>query len=943
MRYFRIAAALALALVLAGVSGRAQVAAPVQPAAPALTTPMPLDPGIRAGRLPNGLQYFLRQNPRPAKRVSLRLAVDVGSLMEDDDQRGLAHFLEHMAFNGSEHFKPGELVAFLESIGARFGPHVNASTNFDETIYMLDVPTDRDGYVDKGLTALRDFAGGASLLDEEIDKERGVVIEEWRGRLGASSRITDQQLPILFARSRYAERLPIGTPEILRTFPYQRLRDFYRTWYRADRMAVVVAGDLPLDESEKLVRARFGDLPTPGPAPRAVNAEVPGHAETLYKMVVDSEAQSWNATVAYKRPPEKEDTVGDYRRSLVRSLGLQMLNARLSEIARQPNAPFVSADAGASGIGRHLALFELSADVQAGGIAAGLEAVVREARRAQQFGFTAPELDRAKLALLAGYQRAYNDRNTADSPGLANELVRHFLSGEPAPGIAYENQLAQAFVPGVTTDEVSGLVRGLMRDDGRVVLGVAPASEGIAAPTDDTLRTALAAAMAAPVTAYTDATAGRALVPTPPAPGKVTGRREIPEVGVTVLTLSNGLQVWLKPTDFKADQVLFSAYAFGGGSTAPPEHYREAALGPALVSMGGVGGLTPVELEKVLAGRIAEATPDVDTSTHGITGSSTPKDLETALQLAYLTFTAPDLTEEALALLKRRFGAMLANQAQSPRYVFGEKVREITSSGHYTAKGLTLADVDALRLGGMQQAYRERFSNAADFTFFFVGAFTEAEITPLLEKWLAPLPSTGPRRTAFKDLGLTFPTGIQRAEVKKGKEPASQTVMAFFADTGLDEMEMHRARAAATLVGIRLRDILREQLGGTYGVNVSYGNVLPQKGYGAMNVQFGSAPERVEGLQKAVIDEITRLRSEGPSAGDLQRVQELERRELETNGRQNAYWIGSLQTVHELGWNAASIARRVERTNALTVPLLHQTITKYFPLDRYVVVTLKPE
>jgi zinc protease len=301
------------------------------------------------------------------------------------------------------------------------------------------------------------------------------------------------------------------------------------------------------------------------------------------------------------------------------------------------------------------------------------------------------------------------------------------------------------------------------------------------------------------------------------------------------------------------------------------------------------------------------------------------------------------MTDEALALLKRRFGAMLANQAQSPRYVFGEKVRDVTSSGHYTAKGLTVADVEALRLDGMQQAYRERFANAADFTFFIVGAFKEAEVTPLLEKWLAPLPSTGPRRTTFKDLGLTFPTGIQRAEVKKGKEPASQTVMAFFADTGLDEMEMHRARAAATLVGIRLRDILREQLGGTYGVNVSYGNVIPQKGYGAINVQFGSAPDRVEALQKAVVDEVTRLRTEGPSAADLQRVQELERRELETNGRQNAYWIGSLQTVHQLGWNAASIARRVERTNALTVPILHETIKKYLPLDRYVVVTLKPE
>ena len=946
-----LALLVALALVSSPVVPQAQVAAPAapapigasDPATAALDATLPVDTAVRTGRLPNGLRYFLRQNGRPAKRVSMRLAVDVGSIYEDDDQRGLAHFLEHMAFNGSANFKPGELVAFLESIGARFGPHVNASTSFDETIYMLDVPTDRAGYVDKALLALRDFAGGASLTDEEIDKERGVVLEEWRGRLGAQSRITDQQLPVIFAGSRYADRLPIGLPDVLRTFPAARVRDFYRTWYRADRMAVVVSGDLPLDEAEALVRARFGTLPTPGAAPRAVDGTVPPHAAPLYKMVTDPEAQGWNVTAIFKRAPEREDTVGAYRQSLVRSLGLQMLNARLAELARQPQAPFLSADAGSSALGRRLSMFELSAEVAEGGTAAGLEAVVREARRVQQFGFAAPELERAKRGLLAGYERAFNERNTAESPSLANELVRHFLQGEPAPGIAYEFQLAQRFVPGVTVDEVTTLMRGLVRDDSRVVLATAPTKAGATLPTDDTLKTAMAAAFAATVTPWTDGLAGRELVTTPPSPGRVTGRRQIPEVGVTVLTLSNGMEVWLKPTDFKADQVVFSAYAYGGGSLASEADFTEAALAPALVGMGGIGGLNPVDLEKVLAGRIASASPDIDSYTHGVSGSSTPKDLETALQLTYLTFTAPGLNDEGFELLKRRFGAMLQNQQQSPRYVFGEKVRELTTSGHYSAKGLTPADVERLDLNVMRRSYTDRFANAADFTFFMAGAFTEADVVPMVEKWLASLPSTGPRKTAFRDMGITFPTGTPKAEVRKGKEPASQTVMAFFADTGLNEVEMHRARAAATVVGIRLRDILREQLGGTYGVNVSFGNSAPQKGYGTMNVSFGSAPDRVEGLQKAVIDEVTRLRNEGPSADDLQKVQELERRDLETSARQNQYWLGSLQTVHMLGWDAASIGKRGERTNTLSVPVLHETIKKYFPLDRYVVVTLKPE
>jgi zinc protease len=808
---------------------------------------------------------------------------------------------------------------------------------------MLDVPTDRDGYVDKGLLALRDFAGGASLTAEEIDKERGVVLEEWRGRLGAGSRVTDQQLPVLFSGSRYADRLPIGLPETLRTFPHERLRAFYRTWYRADRMAVVVAGDLPLDEAERLVRARFGDLPTPAAPAPAVARVVPPHTETLYKMVTDSEAQRWSVTAAFKSTPEPEGTAGAYRRSIVRGLALSMLNARLAELARRADAPFLAAEAGASGLGRALSLFELSAEVPAGRTAAGLDAVVREARRVQQFGFTAPEIDRAKRGLLADYERAFNERGNAESPSLANELVRHFLQGEPAPGIAYEFEMVRGFLPGISPDDLSAEVRKLVRDDSRVVLGVAPATAGAAAPTDDTLKTALAAAFTGAVTPWSDGLAGRELVTTAPTPGKVTARRQIADIGVTVLTLSNGMEVWLKPTTFKADQVVFSAYAYGGGSLASEADYTEAALAPALVAMGGIGGLTPVDLEKVLAGRIASASPDIDSHTHGISGSSTPKDLETALQLAYLTVTAPGLSDDGFGLLQRRFGAMLENQRQSPRYLFGEKVRELTTSGHYTSKGLTAADVQALDLQVMRRDYAARFSNAADFTFFMVGAFDEATVVPMVEKWLGSLPSTGPRRTAFRDMGMTFPKGIERAEVTKGKEPASQTAMAFFADTGLNELEMHRARAASTLVGMRLRDILREQLGGTYGVSVNYGNTAPQTGYGTMTVSFGSAPDRVEGLQKAVLDELTRLRTAGPSADDLQKVQEMERRELETSATQNQYWLGSLQTVHMLGWDPATIPRRLERTNALTVKVLHETITKYFPLERYVVVTLKPE
>jgi zinc protease len=909
----------------------------------ALDRALPIDPAVRSGQLPNGMKYFIRQNGRPAKRVSMRLAVDAGSIQEESDQRGLAHFLEHMAFNGSRNFKPGELVSFLESIGARFGPHVNASTSFDETIYMLDVPSDREGYISRGLLAMSDYASGVSLIAAEVEKERGVVLEEWRGRLGAGMRIMEKQLPVIFQGSRYADRLPIGTPEIIKGAPRERVQAFYEKWYRADRMAIVVVGDIDVKEAENLVRQHFGAMPKPSRPVEDVNRTVPPNKETLYSVATDPEAQGSSVTLAFKHDVEDQKTVADYRRSLARQLVWEMINPRLSEIARRPKAPFLGAQAGADGLGRTLELVELSAAVPEGGLAAGLEALMVEARRVQQFGFGAPELDRARRELLAAYERLYKERGTTESPGYANEYVRHFLEGEPIPGIEFEYKVAATYLPTVTLDEVSALARSLITDDNRIVMAVAPEKKGAPAPTVDDLKSALARAGSAPVERYADATEGRDLVDKPPASGKVVSRRTVEGVGVTVLTLSNGVEVWLKPTDFKNDQILFSSYALGGTSLASESEYKSVSLATGLAAVGGVGGFNPVDLGKMLAGQIAQAQPSIGEYTQGINGSARPGDLETALKLNYLAMTAPNLTPDAFDLLKRRLEGALANRAESPGAVFGERVEQINTSNHYSAQALKVADLPSLNLDAMRRFYQARFANAADFTYFFVGTFSVDELTPLLEKWIGSLPSTGKKSSAPRDMGVRFPTATVREEVKKGKEPRSQTVMAFFADTGLDEFEMHRARAAANVLGIRLREILREELGGTYGVGVSYDNSLPMKGYGAMSIQFGSAPENVDKLVKAVFDEVTRLQKQGPSLDDLNKVKEMERRDLETNARQNSYWVGSLQTVHMLGWDPDGINRRLDRVEKLTPEILHGMFKKYFPMDRYTVVTLKPE
>ena len=934
-----------LAILLSTVAPFAQVSVPQAAIPPelALTRTLPIDPAVRSGKLPNGLTYFIRQNARPANRVSMRLAVNAGAIQEDADQRGLAHFIEHMAFNGTEHFKPGELVSFLESIGARFGPHVNASTSFDETIYMLEIPTDRPGYVDRGMTVLQDFAGGISLLPAEIEKERGVVLEEWRGRLGAGSRLTDKQLPVIFQGSRYADRLPIGLPEILQNAPRERLVAFYQKWYRPDQMAVVIVGDLAVAEAEKMVQSHFAGIPAAkGPVVK-VDTSVPAHQETLINMSTDPEAQGWTISVGFKGKAEHDETVGGYRKTLVESLVSQMLNLRLSELSRRPNAPFLGAQAGTSGIGRELELFELEAVVPEGKITEGLGALMQEAKRMQQYGFSNDELNRAKAGLLAGYERAYKERATSESASYANEYVRHFLQQEPIPGMEFEYKIAATYLPTVTAEEVGALAKEFITDENRVVLGVAPEKKDVPPPTPDTLRTAITRAGNAPVERWAEATAGRELVEKAPAPGKVASKRSVPEIGATVLTLSNGIEVWLKPTDFKNDQILFTAYAPGGFSLASEKDYKSASLSTALVGVGGVGGLSPVDLSKMLSGKIAQASPSISDYTEGVNGSSTPKDLETALQLNYLAYTAPNMTPDVLELVKRRLTSSLQNRDQNPRAVFGEKVEQVNTSNHYSAAALKPEDVPALSLDTMQSFYKARFANAADFTYFFVGAFTEAEITPLLEKWVASLPSTGKKTSAARDMGVKFPAAVVKEEVKKGREPASQTVLSFFADPGFDEMEMHRARAAAAVLNIRLREILREELGGTYGVSVGFGNTPPIKGYGTMTIQFGSSPDNLDKLVAASLKEIERLKTEGPSADDVSKVKELERRDLETNAKQNSYWLGSMQSVHMFGWDPAGIARRDQRTERLTQDNIKAMFNKYFPMDRYTLVTLKPE
>ena len=918
--------------------------APAQKPAFAPADPLPFDTAVTRGTLPNGLTYYIRKNTRPEKRVALQLAVKAGSVDETDQQQGLAHFLEHMAFNGSRHFKSGELIATLESTGARMGPHVNAYTSFDETVYMFQVPTDKEGIVDKGLQALADVAGGLTLDPKEIEKERGVVIEEWRGGLGAAARIRDQQIPVLFHKSKYAERLPIGKPEVLKSFTPAELRAFYTKWYRADRMALVVVGDIDVAQIEAGVKKMFGSISKPASPPPARSYEIPLPPGMMVKIATDPEATQSSISLARKRKREPDDTVADYRRNLAEQMVSQMLNERFDELSRKKDAKFLGASAYESGLGPSVSLFSLGASVEEGKLADGLAALQIESNRVKQFGFGPAELERAKKWWLASYERAYNERDKSESGTFAQEYVSHFLNGEAAPGIEFEYRLAQTLIPAITAAEVAESAKVLFADTSRAILGVSPQKEGLAIPSEAQLRESLTRAEAVAVTAWNDAGSATALMDRTPDPGEIKERREIPQLGVTVVRFANGVEAWLKPTDYKNDQVLFSLVAPGGLSLAGPDRHLDAVLSTALVSLSGVGGHKAVDLQKLLAGKIASARPGFSLSTQAISGSANPANLETGLQLLYLNFTAPGNDEEAFGIIRKQLDATYANRDRNPGLLYSEKLSQVNTGNHYLSEPVTLARLAKLDRNAMAAFYKERFSNAADFTFLMVGTFKVDEALPLVARYVGSLPSKGAATSKAKDVGLKFPATIEKVTVEKGREPKVTTQISFFADPPQDSNELTRLTSATEVLDIALRDILREELGETYGVTVDFNQETFQRGGGHTFVQFTAAPQNLQKMTDRVLAEVARLQKDGPTEDLVNRAKESARREHEEGMKQNGYWLSRMQGAKLLGIDpVAHFLEREKRIANVSVANVKEMFNKYFPLERYTIVSLLPE
>ena len=908
-------------------------------------TPIPTDPGVRMGKLSNGLRYYIRKNETPDNRAELRLAVNAGAMQEDEDQRGLAHFLEHMAFNGTENFKKSELVDYLESVGTRFGADLNAYTSFDETVYMLQVDTEKEGQFDTGMKVLEEWAGRVAFEGDEIDKERGVVISEWRTGQGASARMRKEWFPTVFNDSRYAVRLPIGDTAIIANAPYETVKRFYRDWYRPNLMAVVVVGDVDVDAVENQIKQGFGTLKNPVNPREKKEYDVPSHKETLISIVTDKEAPNSSAFILYKHPAKKTTTTLDYRKEIMSNLYNRMLNERLAEIGRKPDAPFLFANAGYGGIVRTKDAYSANVVTKEGKILDGIEAVLRENQRVLQHGFTMTELERAKEATLKSVERAALEADKTDSRVWAQRYVSNFLEQQPIPSPQQRVELYQQFVPAISIDEVNRLAKEWITPNNRAIVIQGPEKEGLAMPTKAEVRQVLDELSREAIDPYVDNVSNEALFSERLTIRKVTNEKKIESVGVTEITLENGVRVVMKPTDFKNDEILFRAYSRGGSSLYSDEDYPEAAMAAELIDQSGIKNMDITALQKMLSGKKVNVSPFISDMTEGFRGSASPEDLETMLQLTYLYFTKTRKDEEAFQSMVEKRKAQSQMMANAPTGALIDSITYYVTQDDPRARPMKDADYDKLDMDRAYDIYAERFADASDFTFFLVGNFDVEKVKPMVAKYLGNLPAKN-RKEMGKDTGERFPEGQTVVRFRKGEAPQSFVVMASEGEFDADDAEARYVfNAMTSVLSRKLREKLREEMSGVYGVQVQPSiEKEPRERY-SLSVFFIAKPEQTDELIEAAKGVIENLKSEPIGALDLQKIQETDRTQLAQGLKENSFWAEQLYERYYYGRpiDKISMEEAEQRISALTPQKIQAMAKRILTLDNYVEVVMMSE
>jgi zinc protease len=903
---------------------------------------IPLDKNILTGKLENGLKYYIRKNKKPEDRAFLRLVVNAGSVLENDDQQGLAHLVEHMAFNGSTHFKKNDLINYLESIGMRFGADVNAYTSFDETVYKLEVPTDSAIMLEKGFQIMEDWAHNLSFEPSEIDKERGVVVEEWRLGRGANSRMLDKQIPVLLKDSKYAERLPIGKKDIIEKSSYETLKNFYKTWYRPDLMAVIVVGDFDKNKIEELIKKHFSGIPTVKNELERKSFPVPDQDQLLVSIATDPEATNTSISFYHKMDIEPQDKVKDYRRQLVEALFNQLFNTRLNELSRKAAPPFLNAYSAEGSFVRSKDFYTLSAVVKDSGIVMGLGALLTEALRVKKFGFTQTELDREKVTLLSGMVQAFNERDKTESESFVDEYVRNFLTGEPSPGIAYEYEIYKQFVSGISLEEINNLSEKWIQEKNSILLVNAPDKKDLKMPSEDELKNIFSKVNNSEVQPYEDKFSNLPLIDNPPVPSKIVSEKKKDALNITELELANGIKVILKPTNFKNDEINFYAFRPGGTSLSDSALFISASMSASLVQNSGLGKFDVMELRKSLAGKVVSVSPFIGELSEGLSGSSSVKDLETMFQLIYLSFTSPRIDSVSFISFKTKIQNYLVNRGASPEAAFQDTIQVTLGNYNYRRLPWTVKTLDGMDLNSALNFYKARFADASGFTFVFVGSFDIEKIKPLLEMYLGGLPSAK-QGEVWKDLHISPPKGVIEKKVVKGVEPKSYVTIIFTGDYNWDTQTNYNFHSMLEVLKIKLREILREDKSGTYGVSVSGAAMkYPEQMYN-ITISFGCAPENADDLVKTTFMELDSLKKYKPSDDYITKVKETQKREFEVNTRQNNFWLNNIQAYYFYNTDLSLLMKYPQRVDKFNGGTVQDAAQKYFNMNNYVKIILYPQ
>lgn len=927
-----------------GGTGASTATSTAAPAAPAdLQAKLPTDPDVRIGKLENGLTYYVRANHEPKQRAELWLAVNAGSVLESNDQQGLAHFLEHMMFNGTQRYPGPALVNFLEKLGIQFGPDLNAYTSFDETVYQLQVPTDQTEILSTALDVLKEWASAATLDPKEIDAERGVIVEEWRLReQNASGRIREKLIPMLLAGSQYAKRLPIGDMDIVRNAKPEAFSRFYQEWYRPDLMAVVAVGDFDPASVEAQIKDLFGGLKNPVQPVARPTVEVPQTQGDHYLVITDPETPYATLRIMHRIASRPVNTTGDLRDSLTDDLVSQMLGTRLSDITQQPGSPLLGAYADRSELVRNADMYAVLAQTPEDKLLEGLKTLVTETERARRYGFTATELERAKTNLLRQYEQMSDKRDTLNSSYFVQTYTDHFLNGGALPSVDEQYTLAKELLPTITLDMVNQRTAALMPEKDRAVIATAPKKAGLVVPTEAQLAETITATVAADIQPYVDTALERPLVAEPPAPAAIVSQRTLTDTGATEIELANGIHVIMKPTDFDRTQVLFHSFSPGGMSLRADAEYPAVSTATDIAQYSGVADLTLTQLQKLLTGKAVNVSPYIGELEEGFTGSADTKDIETALQLIYLYATQPRFDEQGLDVYKDQMLAFLKNRSLNPDSAVTDALAKALCGDSIRCNYLPVDKVDALTLQQAQAMYQDRFADLGDSTFVFVGAFDQAKLTDLVQRYLGALPGHG-RKEQWKDAITEPPLAPVTEDIYKGEGDRSSVTLAYHGPFELSLQNEVTLSALEHLLDIRLREVIREKLGGSYSpyAQASWED-RPDPKY-KMSMGFTADPKRADELIKATQAMVADLRANPTSEDNVTKVKEQLLRHHELDLRDNGYWLNILSRAVDEPSRITDPTEYAAAVNNLTAASLQEALNHYLNQDALVEVVQYPE